>query len=137
MHRGGGDLLRQLHALAQSESELTLRQKRLSEIEAKVLKLILPVSKLLSPTSHAYLLIICYKCLTCHVHIQISELLPLQRKYNDLKKQLALKSNELSLFQSRVEQNEHHKVPPYSEFIIFTICFFVSLNFVYVLCEVA
>ncbi|KAF5805595.1 putative transcription factor bZIP family [Helianthus annuus] len=73
--KGCGDLLRQLHALAEAESELALHQKRLSEIEAK-----------------------------------ISELLPLQKKYNDLKKQLALKSNELSLFQSRVEQNEHHKL---------------------------
>ncbi|KAL8217998.1 hypothetical protein R6Q57_021371 [Mikania cordata] len=73
--KGGGDLLRQLHALAEAESKLSLHQKRLSEIEAK-----------------------------------ISELLPFQKKYNDLKKQLALKSNELSLFQSRVEQNEHHKL---------------------------
>ncbi|XP_076957697.1 structural maintenance of chromosomes protein 2-1-like [Bidens hawaiensis] len=73
--KGGGDLLRQLHALVEAESDLTLHQKRLSEIEAK-----------------------------------ISEILPLYRKYNDLKKQLELKSNELSLFQSRVEQNEHHKL---------------------------
>ncbi|KAI3809047.1 hypothetical protein L1987_25014 [Smallanthus sonchifolius] len=58
-----GDLLRQLHALAVAESQLSLHQKRLSEIESK-----------------------------------ISELLPLLKKYNDLKKQLALKSNELSLF---------------------------------------
>ncbi|XP_076956979.1 structural maintenance of chromosomes protein 2-1-like [Bidens hawaiensis] len=63
--KGGGDLLRQLHALAEAESDLTLHQKRLSEIEAK-----------------------------------ISEILPLYRKYNDLKKQLELKSNELSLFQN-------------------------------------
>ncbi|KAI3817894.1 hypothetical protein L1987_11694 [Smallanthus sonchifolius] len=73
--KGGGDLLRQLHALAEAESQLSLHQKRLSEIESK-----------------------------------ISELLPLLKKYNDLKKQLALKSNELSLFQSRVEHNEHHKL---------------------------
>ncbi|KAK9063288.1 hypothetical protein SSX86_017158 [Deinandra increscens subsp. villosa] len=73
--KGGGDLLRQLQALAEAESELISHQKLLSEIEAK-----------------------------------IRELLPLQKKYNDLKKQLALKSNELSLFQSRVEQNEHHKL---------------------------
>ncbi|XP_076945334.1 structural maintenance of chromosomes protein 2-1-like [Bidens hawaiensis] len=73
--KGGGYLLRQLHALAEAESDLTLHQKRLSDIEAK-----------------------------------ISKILPLYRKYNDLKKQLALKSNELSLFQSRVEQNEHHKL---------------------------
>ncbi|KAI3815898.1 hypothetical protein L1987_15581 [Smallanthus sonchifolius] len=83
---GGGDLLRQLHALAEAESELTLHQKRLSEIEAKVnLQSYLPMSK-------------------------VSKLLPLHKKYNDLKIQLALKSNELSLFQSRVEQNEHHKL---------------------------
>lgn len=36
MHRGGGDTLRQLHALANAESELSVHQKRLSEIEAKV-----------------------------------------------------------------------------------------------------
>ncbi|KAI7750267.1 hypothetical protein M8C21_031841 [Ambrosia artemisiifolia] len=93
--KGGGDLLRQLHALAEAESKLTLHQKRLSEIEAK--------------------------CLMCHLYAQISKLLPLQKKYNDLKKQLALKSNELSLFQSRVEQNEHHKVPPYSVLLSETV----------------
>ncbi|KAA8533875.1 hypothetical protein F0562_031392 [Nyssa sinensis] len=73
--RGGGDLLRQLHALAEAESEFTVHQKRLSEIEAK-----------------------------------ISELLPLQKKFKDLKAQLELKSYDLSLFQSRAEQNEHHKL---------------------------
>ncbi|XP_071732712.1 structural maintenance of chromosomes protein 2-1-like [Rutidosis leptorrhynchoides] len=73
--KGGGDLLRQLHVLANAESQLSVHQARLSEIEAK-----------------------------------IRELLPLQRKYNDLKKQLVLKTNELSLYQSRVEQNEHHKL---------------------------
>lgn len=36
MHRGGGELLKQLHALAEAEAELSLHQKRLSEIEAKV-----------------------------------------------------------------------------------------------------
>lgn len=36
MSRGGGDLLRQLHALGEAESELSLHQKRLSEIESKV-----------------------------------------------------------------------------------------------------
>jgi hypothetical protein len=35
-NRGGGDLLRQLHELAEAESNLTLHQRRLSEIEAKV-----------------------------------------------------------------------------------------------------
>ena len=34
--RGGGDLLRQLHDLAEVELELSNHQKRLSEIEAKV-----------------------------------------------------------------------------------------------------
>ncbi|KAL7214486.1 hypothetical protein ACSBR1_026822 [Camellia fascicularis] len=58
--KGGGDLLRQLHALAEVESKLSIHQKRLSEIEAE-----------------------------------------------DLKAQLELKSYDLSLFQSRAEQNEH------------------------------
>ncbi|XAR71817.1 hypothetical protein NMG60_11018249 [Bertholletia excelsa] len=73
--KGGGDLLRQLHALADAESKLSIHQKRLSEIEAK-----------------------------------ISELLPLQKKFKDLKAQLELKSYDLSLFQNRAEQNEHHKL---------------------------
>ncbi|KAJ9547299.1 hypothetical protein OSB04_019842 [Centaurea solstitialis] len=73
--KGGGDLLRQLHALAEAESELSVHQKRLVEIEAK-----------------------------------INELLPLQKKYNDLKTQLELKTYDLSLFQTRAEQNEHHKL---------------------------
>ncbi|KAL4574897.1 hypothetical protein LXL04_021737 [Taraxacum kok-saghyz] len=73
--KGGGDLLRQLHALCEAESELSLHQDRLSEIESK-----------------------------------INKLLPLQRKYNDLKAQLELKSYDLSLFQTRAEQNEHHKL---------------------------
>lgn len=34
--RGGGDLLRQLHDLAEAESELSVHQRKLSEIEAKV-----------------------------------------------------------------------------------------------------
>ncbi|PSR93333.1 Structural maintenance of chromosomes protein like [Actinidia chinensis var. chinensis] len=73
--KGGGDLLRKLHALAEAETELSVHQKRLSEIEAK-----------------------------------ISGLLPLQKKFKDLKAQLELKSYDLSLFQSRAEQNEHHKL---------------------------
>ncbi|PWA79687.1 RecF/RecN/SMC [Artemisia annua] len=73
--KGGGDLLRQLHALGEAESELSVHQKRLSDIEAK-----------------------------------ISELLPLEKKYNDLKSQLELKSYDLSLFQTRAEGNEHHKL---------------------------
>ncbi|KAJ0098691.1 hypothetical protein Patl1_19865 [Pistacia atlantica] len=71
----GGDLLRQLHNLAEAESNILIHQKRLSEIEAK-----------------------------------IKELLPLQKKFMDLKAQLELKSYDLSLFQGRAEQNEHHKV---------------------------
>ncbi|TYH08858.1 hypothetical protein ES288_A07G050300v1 [Gossypium darwinii] len=35
-HRGGGDLLRQLHDLAECESKLAGHQKRLSEIEMKI-----------------------------------------------------------------------------------------------------
>ncbi|KAK0597676.1 hypothetical protein LWI29_027505 [Acer saccharum] len=73
--RGGGDLLRQLHRLADAESNLLIHQKRLSEIELK-----------------------------------INELLPLQKKFMDLKAQLELKLYDLSLFQGRVEQNEHHKL---------------------------
>ncbi|KAK8652071.1 hypothetical protein V6N13_061095 [Hibiscus sabdariffa] len=73
--RGGGDLLRQLHDLAEAESKLAVHQKRLSEIEAK-----------------------------------IADLLPLQRQFTDLKTQLELKMHDLSLFQSRVEKNEHHKL---------------------------
>lgn len=41
---------------------------------------------------------------------QIKELLPLQKKFMDLKAQLELKLYDLSLFQGRAEQNEHHKV---------------------------
>ncbi|CAN4080744.1 unnamed protein product [Withania somnifera] len=73
--RGGGDLLRQLHALAEAESKLPLHQKRLSEIDAK-----------------------------------INQLIPLQRNFKDLKAQLELASYDLSLSQSRAEQNEHHKL---------------------------
>lgn len=42
--------------------------------------------------------------------MQITELLPLQKKFMDLKSQLELKLYDLSLFQGRAEQNEHHKV---------------------------
>lgn len=49
-------------------------------------------------------------CLFFCLDIQISELLPLEKKFKDLKAQLELKSYDLSLFQSRAEQNEHHKV---------------------------
>lgn len=47
---------------------------------------------------------------SCCLDVQISVLLPLQRKFKELKVQLELKSYDLSLFQSRAEQNEHHKV---------------------------
>nr|CAB3479164.1 unnamed protein product [Digitaria exilis] len=40
---------------------------------------------------------------------QIGALLPLQKRYSELKSQFELKSYDLSLFQKRVEQNEHHK----------------------------
>ncbi|OMO98149.1 RecF/RecN/SMC [Corchorus olitorius] len=73
--RGGGDLLRQLHDMAECESKLSVHQKRLSEIEAK-----------------------------------IADLLPLQKRFMDLKAQLELKMHDLSLFQSRAEKNEHHKL---------------------------
>lgn len=45
---------------------------------------------------------------------QIGALLPLQKRYTELKSQFELKSYDLSLFQSRVEQNEHHKVLTYT-----------------------
>ncbi|XP_050220819.1 structural maintenance of chromosomes protein 2-1-like isoform X2 [Mercurialis annua] len=73
--KGGGDLLRLLHESADAESNLSLHQKRLFDIEAK-----------------------------------ITELLPLYKKFMDLKKQLELKQYDLSLFQGRAEQNEHHKL---------------------------
>ncbi|KAI3881242.1 hypothetical protein MKW92_003399 [Papaver armeniacum] len=69
------ELLRILHALAESESKLSFHEKRLLDIENK-----------------------------------ISQLQPLQKKFMDLKSQLELKTYELSLFQSRAEQNEHHKL---------------------------
>ncbi|MBA0794578.1 hypothetical protein Gohar_018893, partial [Gossypium harknessii] len=73
--RGGGDLLRRLHDLAEAESKLAVHQKKLSEVEAK-----------------------------------IADLLPLQKKFTDLKAQLELKMHDLSLFQNRAEKNEHHKL---------------------------
>ncbi|KAL6840020.1 hypothetical protein ACP4OV_029830 [Aristida adscensionis] len=41
---------------------------------------------------------------------KIAELLPLQKKYAGLKSDFELKSYDLSLFQKRVEQNEHYKL---------------------------
>ncbi|GLT39812.1 hypothetical protein SLA2020_139820 [Shorea laevis] len=73
--KGGGDLLRQLHKLAEAELNLSVHQKRLSDIEAKM-----------------------------------AELLPLQKRFLELKAQLELNMYDLSLFQGRAEQNEHHKL---------------------------
>ncbi|TXG70684.1 hypothetical protein EZV62_005619 [Acer yangbiense] len=99
--RGGGDLLRQLHRLADAESNLLIHQKRLSEIELKSLG---------CGQWHIFFLFFisffCFLVLT----FQINELLPLQKKFMDLKAQLELKLYDLSLFQGRVEQNEHHKL---------------------------
>ncbi|KAL6580577.1 Structural maintenance of chromosomes protein 2-2 [Orobanche minor] len=44
------------------------------------------------------------------IEAKINELLPLQRKFNDLKTQLELKSHDLSLSENRAKQNEHHKL---------------------------
>ncbi|KAH6824279.1 structural maintenance of chromosomes 2 [Perilla frutescens var. hirtella] len=73
--KGGGDLLRQLHALAEVEFELSTHQKRLSEIEAK-----------------------------------INALLPLQKGFENLKRDMVLKSHELKLLEDRAKQTEHHQL---------------------------
>ncbi|CAN6468378.1 unnamed protein product [Victoria cruziana] len=73
--KGGGELLRQLHSLADAESKLLMHQNRLSEVEA-----------------------------------EISHILPLQKKFTDLKSQLELKLYDLSLFERRAEENEHSKI---------------------------
>ncbi|KAK6132193.1 hypothetical protein DH2020_034051 [Rehmannia glutinosa] len=65
--KGGGDLLRQLHALAKLNRKFLFIR-------------------------------------------DINELLPLQRKFKDLKTQLELKSHDLSLSENRAKQNEHHKL---------------------------
>ncbi|KAL5744282.1 hypothetical protein ACOSQ2_027398 [Xanthoceras sorbifolium] len=44
------------------------------------------------------------------IESKINELRPLQKNFMDLKAQLELKLYDLSLFQGRVEQNEHHKL---------------------------
>lgn len=44
------------------------------------------------------------------IEAKIAELSPLQKKFLDLKSQLELKSYDLSLFKSRAEQNQHHKL---------------------------
>lgn len=45
--RGGGDLLRQLHNLAEAECNLAEHHKKLSAIEAKVYRVIFDAEKLL------------------------------------------------------------------------------------------
>jgi hypothetical protein len=42
--------------------------------------------------------------------LQIATLAPLQKKFTHLKSQLELKTYDLSLFEGRAEQSEHHKV---------------------------
>lgn len=44
------------------------------------------------------------------IEAEITQLLPLQKKFNDLNNQLKLKEYELELFKGRAEQNEHHKL---------------------------
>ncbi|XP_065871477.1 structural maintenance of chromosomes protein 2-1 [Euphorbia lathyris] len=44
------------------------------------------------------------------IEAKITELLPLHKKFLDLMKQLELKQYDLSLFQGRAQQNEHHKL---------------------------
>ncbi|PIA59901.1 hypothetical protein AQUCO_00400638v1 [Aquilegia coerulea] len=73
--KGGGELLRKLHALSESASKLSFHESRLSEFEKK-----------------------------------ITQLEPFQRKFMELSKQLELKSYDLTLFQKRAEENEHHKL---------------------------
>ena len=47
---------------------------------------------------------------------QINELLPHQRVFENLKKDLVLKSHELRLLEERAKQTEHHQVEPQSLF---------------------
>jgi structural maintenance of chromosome 2 len=42
--------------------------------------------------------------------LQIATLAPLQKKFTHLKSQLELKTYDLSLFEGRAEQSEHHKL---------------------------
>lgn len=44
------------------------------------------------------------------IEAKISDILPLQKKYADLKAKLELKMYDLSLFQTRAEENVHHKL---------------------------
>ncbi|KAG0590588.1 hypothetical protein KC19_1G112200 [Ceratodon purpureus] len=73
--RGGGELLKRLHALSQAEENLARHTQKLSEIES-----------------------------------EIASLAPVQKKFSELKSQLELKTYDLSLFEGRAEQSEHHKL---------------------------
>ncbi|XP_038876915.1 structural maintenance of chromosomes protein 2-1-like [Benincasa hispida] len=44
------------------------------------------------------------------IEAKISDILPLQKKFADLKAKLELKTYDLSLFQKRAEENVHHKL---------------------------
>jgi structural maintenance of chromosome 2 len=44
------------------------------------------------------------------IESEIATLAPLQKKFTHLKSQLELKTYDLSLFEGRAEQSEHHKV---------------------------
>ncbi|KAJ4836235.1 Structural maintenance of chromosomes protein 2-2 [Turnera subulata] len=50
------------------------------------------------------------KQMLSEIEAKITELRPLHKKFVELKKQLELKQYDLSLFQARAEQNEHHKL---------------------------
>ncbi|CAK9228215.1 unnamed protein product [Sphagnum troendelagicum] len=73
--KGGGELLLRLHSLAETEANLAVHTRKLSEIES-----------------------------------EIATLAPLQKKFTHLKSQLELKTYDLSLFEGRAEQSEHHKL---------------------------
>ncbi|CAM6092829.1 unnamed protein product [Calypogeia fissa] len=73
--RNGGELLLQLHALAEAEGRLAQHVEALSKTEK-----------------------------------EIEKLAPMQKKYAHLKSQLELKSYDLSLYEARAEQSEHHKL---------------------------
>ncbi|KAF2311710.1 hypothetical protein GH714_026311 [Hevea brasiliensis] len=53
--------------------------------------------------------------------LQITDLLPVHKKFVDLKKQLELKQYDLSLFQGRAEQNEHKALCYISSFAAFKL----------------
>ena len=95
-------MLRQLHALADAESNLDIHKKKLSDIDEKVLQSLHPstimkfINELLNNVRFSLL--------------KISQLAPLHKKFTQLKSQFDLKTYDLSLFQNRAEQNEHSKV---------------------------